>query len=78
MVDIDESTIVVETGEQKLKRLGKTEVISGADVNGATQVLGVNYAASTYKQQERYNITQENPEDVGDGYQFTNTNETEV
>lgn len=78
MPDIDESIIVVETGQQKLERLGLTQVLTGASVNGGFPVLGVEYPVSSYKVQERLSITQEMPRDAGQGYVFTNLNETEV
>jgi hypothetical protein len=79
-MSLDESIITVETGEETLKRLGLTQVISGASVHGATEVLGVNYAASTYKNQARYQATLENPRDAGQGliYSTTALNNTEV
>lgn len=71
MADIDESIHVVETGAQKLERLGRTQVISGASGLGALPVLAVAYPVSAYKVDERFSITQEVPVDSGQGYQFS-------
>lgn len=74
----DESNFAIETGAEKLRRLGKTQVISGASPHGGVPVVAVEHPVASYKRQERYTITQEAPEDLGQGYQFTNLNETEV
>jgi hypothetical protein len=74
----DESQYVVETAAQKLARLGLMDVMSPVTLDGDVPLLAVSYATSTYKQQERFDITQELPRDSGQGYQFTNINNTEV
>ena len=75
---LNETTYIVETAADKLVRLGKQQVISGASVNGALPVIPVTYRASMYKVDERYSITQELPTDFGYGYIFNNLNNTEV
>jgi len=70
--------IIVETAAEKLKRIGKTSVVSAATANGNVPLLAVAYPSDTYKKNERYSITQEDPVDSGQGYQFTNLSNTEV
>ncbi len=77
-MNILEQSFIVETGSQKLERLGRTTVTSGASVHGAQQVLPVTYRASMYKVDERFAITQEVPHDFGYGFIFSNVNHTEV
>lgn len=77
-MNILEQEFTVETAADKLARVGRTTVISGASIQGAQLVLPVVYRASMYKVDERFSITQEVPYDFGYGYIFNNLTFTEV
>ena len=71
--------ISTETGGEKLKRIGKTTVITDATSSGPADIVAVSYPSQEHKVGERFEATQENPDDVnGLGYTFTNTNGTGV
>lgn len=71
--------IVVQTGEEVLDAVGKAQVVSTASAIGGVPFVDAIYQTQEWKKQERYRATQENPEDKnGLGYQFTNTDNTEV
>ncbi len=75
----NEVEVIVQTGAEKLKDIGKQDVIVTTSAHGAVGVQDVLYPSQQHKTEERYLATQEVPEDSnGLGYQFTNTNNTEV
>jgi hypothetical protein len=79
--DFDElgRLIATETGAEKLKRLAKSTVITDATSDGPADILAVTYPSQEHKVGERFEATQENPDDVnGLGYTFTNTTGTGV
>ena len=78
-VDELQRQFIVETGADKLKRIGATHVLSSAGVKGNSPIIPVTYPTEEWKVAQRYEATQENPDDEnGLGMQFTNVNNSEV
>lgn len=77
--DILQRDLINETNEQKLKRIGRSSLVTAGSVHGRSEVSSVVYPTENWKQLERYNSTQQNPEDEnGLGYQFEDTDRKEV
>lgn len=74
MSDELDREILTETGEETLKRVGRSQVRSNSSRHGLISNQDVVYPTQEYKVRERYQATGENPDDAdGNGYQFTNT-----